>query len=173
MCSHCYRVPREQTRFWSSLETRPKSVLLHLCLSIGPIVCFFFYSAMCFYYVQCDYLQNIIHQSRWHIQLLFVQLVWNCGIYDKGCLRDCHFFAFLTFPLSFLFPFHIYLFFSFLFFLGATKHLYNKLCPSVGRSVTHSFDDPHVAPYWPTWPCFSLALLLFSFKFFFFSFKRP
>ena len=21
----------------------------------------------------------------------------------------------------------------------------------VGR-VTHSFDDPHVAPYWPTWP---------------------
>ena len=25
---------------------------------------------------------------------------------------------------------------------------------SVGRSVTHSFDDPHVAPYWPTWPCF-------------------
>ena len=23
---------------------------------------------------------------------------------------------------------------------------------SVGR-VTHSFDDPHVAPYWPTWPC--------------------
>ena len=21
--------------------------------------------------------------------------------------------------------------------------------------VTHSFDDPHVAPYWPTWPCFS------------------
>ena len=41
-------------------------------------------------------------------------------------------------------------------FLGATKHLYNWLCPSVGRSVgwvTHSFDDPHVAPYWPTWPC--------------------
>ena len=32
---------------------------------------------------------------------------------------------------------------------------------SVGRSVglsvfgvTHSFDDPHVAPYWPTWPCY-------------------
>ena len=23
---------------------------------------------------------------------------------------------------------------------------------SVGR-VTYSFDDPHVAPYWPTWPC--------------------
>ena len=39
------------------------------------------------------------------------------------------------------------------FFLGATKHLYNWLCPLVGRSVgrlvcgvTHSFDDPHVAP---------------------------
>ena len=29
-------------------------------------------------------------------------------------------------------------------FLGATKHLYNWLCPSVGRSVTHSFDDPHL-----------------------------
>ena len=39
-------------------------------------------------------------------------------------------------------------------FLGATKHLYNWLCPSVGWSVgrsvgrlvcgvTHSFDDPH------------------------------
>ena len=27
---------------------------------------------------------------------------------------------------------------------------------SVGLSVMHSFDDPHVAPYWPTWPCFSL-----------------
>ena len=39
-------------------------------------------------------------------------------------------------------------------FLGASKHLYNWLCPSVGLSVTHSFDDPHVAPYWPTWPCF-------------------
>jgi len=26
---------------------------------------------------------------------------------------------------------------------------------SVGR-VTHSFDDPHVAPYWPPWPCFPL-----------------
>ena len=49
-------------------------------------------------------------------------------------------------------------------FLGATKHLYNWLCPLVGWSVgllvgrtvgrvTHSFDDPHVAPYWPTWPC--------------------
>ena len=28
---------------------------------------------------------------------------------------------------------------------------------SVGRSVgrvTHSFDDPHVEPYWPTWLCF-------------------
>ena len=23
---------------------------------------------------------------------------------------------------------------------------------SVGWSVTHSFDDPHVAPYWPSWP---------------------
>ena len=45
-------------------------------------------------------------------------------------------------------------------FLGAPTHLYNWLCPlvgrSVGRSVTHSFDDPHGAPYWPTWPC-SLA----------------
>ena len=42
-------------------------------------------------------------------------------------------------------------------FLGATKHLYNWLCPLVGRSVgwlvTHLFNDPHVAPYWPTWPC--------------------
>jgi len=25
MCSHCYRVSREQTRFWRSLETRPYS----------------------------------------------------------------------------------------------------------------------------------------------------
>ena len=23
MCSHCYRVSQEQTRFWRSLETRP------------------------------------------------------------------------------------------------------------------------------------------------------
>ena len=42
---------------------------------------------------------------------------------------------------------------------------------SVGRSVCrvmHSFDDPHVAPYWPSWPsflsflCFSFFLCLFS-----------
>ena len=26
-------------------------------------------------------------------------------------------------------------------------------CWLVGR-ITHLFDDPHVAPYWPTWPCF-------------------
>ena len=25
---------------------------------------------------------------------------------------------------------------------------------SVCLLVTHSFDDPHVAPYWPTWPCY-------------------
>ena len=49
---------------------------------------------------------------------------------------------------------------SILCFLGATKHLYNWLYPSVGRSVTHSFDDRHVAPYWPTWPCFFYAPLL-------------
>ena len=49
---------------------------------------------------------------------------------------------------------------------GPTKHLHNWLCLSVGwlvgRSVgrvTHSFDDQHVAPYWPTWPC-SLRLAL-------------
>ena len=54
--------------------------------------------------------------------------------------------------------------------LGATKHLYNWLCPSVGWSVgllvgrvTHPFDDLHVAPYWPTWPCFiCLCLIPFS-----------
>ena len=46
-------------------------------------------------------------------------------------------------------------------FLGATKHLYNWLCPLVDRSVersvgrvTQSFNDPHVAPYQPTWPGF-------------------
>ena len=45
-------------------------------------------------------------------------------------------------------------------FLGATKQLCNWLCPSVGLSVgrvTHSFNDPHVAPYWPTWPCFPIV----------------
>ena len=42
----------------------------------------------------------------------------------------------------------------------STSYIYNRLCQSVGqsvgRSVTHSFDDPHVAPYWPTWPCFKV-----------------
>ena len=23
----------------------------------------------------------------------------------------------------------------------------------VGNAYAHSFDNPHVAPYWPTWPC--------------------
>ena len=52
-------------------------------------------------------------------------------------------------------------------FLGATKHLYNWLCLSVGwlvcwsfGRVTHSFNHPHVAPYWPTWPCPYLSALL-------------
>ena len=48
-------------------------------------------------------------------------------------------------------------FFVFLF-LGAIKHLFNWLSLLVGRlvclSVTHSFDDQHVAPFWPTWPCY-------------------
>ena len=43
-------------------------------------------------------------------------------------------------------------------FLGATKHLYNWLCPLVGLLVTHSFDDPHIAPCWPTWPCFIITV---------------
>ena len=46
-------------------------------------------------------------------------------------------------------------------FWGATKHLYNWLCPLVCWSVSwvmHSFENPHVAPYWPTWPCFFLAV---------------
>ena len=33
------------------------------------------------------------------------------------------------------------------------------VCRLVCQSVTHSFDDPHVAPYRPTWPC-SLRLAL-------------
>ena len=28
---------------------------------------------------------------------------------------------------------------------------------SVGWSVMHLFDDSHVAPYWPTWPCLEKA----------------
>ena len=27
--------------------------------------------------------------------------------------------------------------------------------------VTHSFDNPHAAPYWPTWPCFTSFLFVF------------
>ena len=50
------------------------------------------------------------------------------------------------------------------FFLGATKHLYDWLCPLVGwsvaRLVTHSFDDQHVAPIGP------LGLVFYSFVFF-------
>ena len=41
--------------------------------------------------------------------------------------------------------------------LGAPKHLYvlyNWLSPWLGRLVR--YDDPHGAPYWPTWPCFPL-----------------
>ena len=29
---------------------------------------------------------------------------------------------------------------------------------SVGQ-VTHLFNDPHVTPNWPTWPCFYLLYL--------------
>ena len=34
---------------------------------------------------------------------------------------------------------------------GCVRRLVGRL---VGLSVTHLFDDLHVAPYWPTWPCF-------------------
>ena len=38
-----------------------------------------------------------------------------------------------------------------------------SVCWSVGR-VTQSFDNPHVTPYWPTWPCCSdLCFLGFGF----------
>ena len=33
---------------------------------------------------------------------------------------------------------------------------------SIGWSVTHSFDDPHVAPYWPTWPGSNVQISSFS-----------
>ena len=59
-------------------------------------------------------------------------------------------------------------------FLGATKHLFNWLCPSVGQLVSWSVGwsvDRSVAEafvwrytrriYWPTWPC-SLNASLFS-----------
>ena len=29
ICSRCYRVSQEETRFWRSLETRPKKYLVH------------------------------------------------------------------------------------------------------------------------------------------------
>ena len=29
----------------------------------------------------------------------------------------------------------------------------------VGLSVMHLFDDPHIAPYWPNWPCYSEVFL--------------
>ena len=31
---------------------------------------------------------------------------------------------------------------------------------SVGWLVTHSFNDPHVVPYWPTGPCFNFVNVL-------------
>ena len=42
------------------------------------------------------------------------------------------------------------------FFRCANASLYLAVSVgwSVGWSVTHSFDDPLGAPYWPTWPCF-------------------
>ena len=52
-----------------------------------------------------------------------------------------------------LFPFSLF---------SCEPQLYKRACPSVGwlvgwlvgLSVTHLFNDPHVAPYWPTWPCY-------------------
>ena len=60
-------------------------------------------------------------------------------LFDRLSFCPCLFVTSVWFPL----------------FLGATKHL--VLADSVGWSiirVTHLFDNPHVAPYWPTWPCF-------------------
>ena len=38
MCSRCYRVSREQTRFWRSLETRPQSQSRSLSISQQPLI---------------------------------------------------------------------------------------------------------------------------------------
>ena len=57
MCSHCYRVSREQNRFWRSLETRPYPLTfrspfavvkerflrrLRICRRFLVFICFFF-----------------------------------------------------------------------------------------------------------------------------------
>ena len=55
---------------------------------------------------------------------------------------------------------------NYLFFRCAKAPL--KLAVSVGRSVcllvTHSSDDPHGAPHWPTWPCFHFLFFVTDFK---------
>ena len=77
---------------------------------------------------------------------LFFSFFFRCHVNEKICLvNEGRLGIFREVPFSIVQN----------FFLGATKHLYNWLCPSVGwlvGRVTHSFDDPHVAPYWPTWP---------------------
>ena len=52
-----------------------------------------------------------------------------------------------------------YVFFSF-FDASITGIVCRVIGRSVGWSITHSFDDPHGAPYWPTWPCLKVCLLV-------------
>ena len=60
-----------------------------------------------------------------------------------------------------------YITFIFLcYFLGATKHLYNWLCPSVGLLVCNAFVRRSTRrTYWPTWPCFLFCSFSVSFSF--------
>ena len=82
-------------------------------------------------------------------------------IYDKIDGLSGVFFPLVSIKNRFFFHWCLLKIEFFQSFLGATKHLYNWLCPSVGwlvgwligLSVTHLFNDLHVAPYSPTWPC--------------------
>ena len=61
--------------------------------------------------------------------------------------------------IFYIFQYHVlqtnWFFLTFIhFFLGATKHLYNWLCPSVGLLVCNAFVRRSTRrTYWPTWPC--------------------
>ena len=104
---------------------------------------------------------------------IFSHSGWYLTLDSHGQLREMpllpsskYLFLFFFHPLyppQFLLHFTSLSFFSF-------KHLYNWQFPSVGRFVgwsvgllvTHSFDDPHVAPYWPIWPCSFFRFLFIS-----------
>ena len=89
MCSHCYRVSREQTRFWRSLDPRPltRSVFVFIHAKIMQrskfwSMAFFLFMFICLFISSITFCLSHCHLIHVSLDLL--------TIYPTFCLLLCH-----------------------------------------------------------------------------------